>query len=626
MKQPKFPLNKRLSKFKRAAQTVYARIVDKDFEQRLHEKELLQELQVHQIELEMQNEQLRLVQLDLEESRDAYVDLYDFAPVGYLTLNSQGLIIKANLAAGMLLGEDRNTLQMSRFSRYIDSKYLAQWNQAFASMIKKTSQRSELVLVRNDKSQLTVAIHGRAMVSDEHLDELRLALSDISAQKKIEEENQRLAYYDPLTNLPNRRLLMDRLNQALITAARSRHFGAVMFLDLDNFKLINDTRGHDIGDMILIEVANRLQSLVRKSDTVARMGGDEFVIILGESGNTRELAMNQATHMGEKICQLLREPYPIAGTEFLTSASVGIALFQGSESADHLMKQSDLAMYQVKSRSRNSLCFFDPAMQIELIHRIDLIQDLKQAISRNQLELYFQPQFDMQGCVVGVESLVRWTHANLGLLLPDRFIPLAEETGMIVPIGQWVMMSACLQLKRWQAFRWGKRVKLTVNVSALEFRQNGFVEPVRHVLAATDANPCQLSIELTETRLLQDIQDTQEKMNALKAMGISLSMDDFGIGYSSLSNLARLPFDQLKIDKSFVQFQNHEDEIMVQAIISMGHNLGLSVVAEGVETKDQVAFLSEHHCPILQGNLLSLPLKQQAFEDYLSSHDPCPSV
>ena len=446
--------------------------------------------------------------------------------------------------------------------------------------------------------------------------------SEITEHKEAEAKIHRLAYYDPLTNLPNRTLLLDRLAQSLANSNRSGHYGALIFIDLDNFKTLNDTMGHDAGDLLLIEVAKRLVSATRDADTVARQGGDEFVLILDDLGVTDTGAAMQARAIASSILQEIARPFWYGGHEFFFTASIGICLFHNhDEAVESLFKHADIAMYQVKSGGRNALRFFDPAMQRALDNYSALQSDLRAAAEKGQLLLYYQAQFNADQHILGAEALLRWQHPTRGLLYPIDFIPLAEETGLIVPVGRWALTTACRQLKAWAAFPVLRELTLAVNVSVLQFRQENFESEFAQILAETGANPALLKIELTESVMLDTVCDTVERMHRLKKLGVQFSLDDFGTGYSSLMYLKRLPLDQLKIDKSFVQdlTLNANDTAIVSTIISMGTTLGLSIIAEGVETSGQRQCLLDCGCHQFQGFLLSRPLPVAEFEKQVRS-------
>jgi len=443
---------------------------------------------------------------------------------------------------------------------------------------------------------------------------------DITARKLAENEIRHLAFYDSLTHLPNRRLLLDRLKQALASSARSHQRGALLFIDLDNFKLLNDTLGHDRGDLLLQQVAERLITCVRESDTVARQGGDEFVMMLEDLTEDSEEAAARAEHVARKIIAVLDQPYQLVGQEYHITPSIGVTLFQGPHgSMDELLKQADIAMYQAKTAGRNTLRFFDPAMQATVVSRALMEADLRHALVENRLRLYFQTQVLHDGRILGAEVLLRWEHPLRGLVSPLDFIGLAEETGLICPIGQWVLETACAQLVKWEGSADTSQLHLAVNVSARQFRQPDFVEQVRQALSTSKLAPERLKLELTESVVLDSIDEAVSKMRSLKEMGVRFSMDDFGTGYSSLAYLTKLPLDQLKIDQSFVRNigVNHSDSAIVQTIVGMAGNLGIEVIAEGVETEAQRAFLEQHGCMICQGYLFSKPVPLEAFEQLL---------
>lgn len=453
--------------------------------------------------------------------------------------------------------------------------------------------------------------------------DISFALDNFSreaARRKAESEVERLAFYDPLTNLPNRRLLQDHLKQSLAITGRSHNHGAVLFVDIDNFKTLNDTKGHNMGDLLLIEVAKRLHASLREGDTVARLGGDEFVVILNGLSEGGSQAAIQAETVGNKILTAIGEPYLLQGYEYHCTASMGISLFRNQENTpDEILKHTDMSMYQAKREGRNSIRFYDPAMQAALEVRAALERDLRCALAENQFVLYYQMQVDSAGRILGAEVLIRWQHPYRGLVSPLEFIPLAEETGLILPIGDWVLEVACSQLKAWEANSDLHDLQLAVNVSASRFHQPDFVERVRQTLFRHQINPGRLKLELTESLVLDDIEDTIVKMQQLKEIGVRFSLDDFGTGYSSLNYLTKLPIDQLKIDKSFVHNigLKERDAIIAQTIIGMAINLGLESIAEGVETEEHRAFLEQHGCNIYQGYLFSRPVPLDEFEQQL---------
>jgi diguanylate cyclase (GGDEF)-like protein/PAS domain S-box-containing protein len=443
---------------------------------------------------------------------------------------------------------------------------------------------------------------------------------DISSHKKSEQEIHQLAFYDPLTELPNRRLLMDRLQQALAASARNVRYGALLFLDLDHFKTVNDTRGHATGDQLLIEAARRLQTFVREGDSVARLGGDEFVVLLEGLGSEANEAASQTELVAEKILRELGKPYVLDDFECHLTVSIGISLFlDHEESAESLLQHADVAMYQAKSAGRNSIRFFDPEMQAVLDTRAAMESDMRQALNKQQFSLHYQVQVDSKLRALGAEVLLRWDHPEYGLISPVQFIPLAEESELIVPMGLWVLQTACAQLMAWQDKALTRELTLAVNVSARQFRQHDFVDQVQRVLQESGAKASLLKLELTESVVLENVEDTIAKMRALKALGVSFSMDDFGTGYSSLQYLKRLPLDQIKIDQSFVRdiATDPNDAAIVQTIIAMTGALGLSVIAEGVETEEQLEFLNLRGCQAFQGYFFSKPVPLDQFEGIL---------
>lgn len=443
---------------------------------------------------------------------------------------------------------------------------------------------------------------------------------DITASKAAANKIENLAFYDFLTGLPNRRLLLDRLNHAIETSSRSRKKGAVLYLDLDDFKTINDTLGHDMGDQLIKQVAQRLSTCIRKGDTIARMGGDEFVVVLEELSLKYIEAAGQAKGIGQKILSSLNQHYQLGSHEIHNTVSIGATLFHdGKITIEDVLKQADIAMYQAKKSGRNVMRFFDQQMQISINAQVLLEEELRKAISNDQLELYYQIQMDNQYHVLGAEGLIRWVHPVRGIVSPDQFIPLAEENGLILPIGQWVLERACEQLKAWKANAATRDLVLSVNISPKQLLQENFVELVLATIRRYGIVPRLLKLELTESMLLESVEETITKMAILKLEGIQFSLDDFGTGYSSLQYLKRLPLDQLKIDQSFVRDIDTDgsDQAIVRTIIAMAASLELGVIAEGVETELQRKRLEENGCKIFQGYLFSKPIPINEFEALL---------
>ena len=476
----------------------------------------------------------------------------------------------------------------------------------------------ELQLQRKDGTPVHVFSSHAYIQVPGHPPEMFCIDIDISGRKAAEDEARYLAFYDALTQLPNRRLLVDRLQQVLVNGARSGLTTAVLFVDLDNFKTLNDTRGHEVGDLLLKDVAQRLRSCVREQDTVARLGGDEFVVVLQNLSSDAPEAAAQARTLGELMLVQLRQPYELAGHEHHFTASIGVTLLTHQrDSVDEVLKQADMAMYRAKDAGRNTLRFFDPDMQQAVNRRALLETELHNGLRRSQFLLLYQPQVDSQGRVTGAEALVRWQHPVQGMVPPAEFIPLAEESGLILPLGHWVMETALRQQARWQQDPLFAHLSLAINVSARQFLQDDFVAQVLALVRQTGANPAQIKLELTESLLLDNVDSVIATMRALKAHGLGFSLDDFGTGYSSLSYLKRLPLDQIKIDQGFVRdvLLDASDAAIARSIIALAGSLGLSVIAEGVETTAHHQFLLAHGCQAFQGYLFGRPLTLEDFEN-----------
>jgi diguanylate cyclase (GGDEF)-like protein/PAS domain S-box-containing protein len=442
-------------------------------------------------------------------------------------------------------------------------------------------------------------------------------LNEITMSSGAADEIKNLAFYDPLTGLPNRRLLKDRLQQAFATSARTGRRGALLIIDLDNFKTLNDTLGHDIGDLLLKQAAKRLEYCVREDDTVARLGGDEFVVLLEDLNKDPLEAATQTEAVGDKIRATLNQIYHLASHEHHNTPSIGAAIFSDhDQSREELLKQADIAMYQAKKAGRNTLRFFDPHMQDVINAHAALEKELHKALEKGQFRLYYQIQVDSLHCPLGAEALIRWVHPERGLVSPVHFIPLAEETGLILPIGQWVLETACAQIKAWEQNALTRDLILAVNVSAKQIHQADFVAQVQSLVKRHAINPALLKLELTESMLLENIEDIIATMNALKEIGVQFSLDDFGTGYSSLQYLKRLPLNQLKIDQSFIRdlAADSSDKAIVRTIIAMAQSLNLDVIAEGVETEEQRQTLRNKGCINYQGFLFGKPVPIEQFE------------
>jgi diguanylate cyclase (GGDEF)-like protein/PAS domain S-box-containing protein len=443
---------------------------------------------------------------------------------------------------------------------------------------------------------------------------------DITQRKSAEDTIRHLAFYDPLTDLPNRQLLLDRLQNALTHSARSGQHGALMFIDLDNFKILNDTLGHHMGDQLLQQVAQRLTQSVRKTDTVARLGGDEFVVMVDDLSTDAQAAAFKARTLAEKVLHTLREPFQIAGHQHFATPSIGVTAFDGHQGdVGDLLKQADLAMYQAKSLGRNTLCFFDPTLQAAMSANAAVSAALHVGLLEQQFVVHYQPQVDRQGVITGVEALVRWQQPGRGLVMPADFIPVAEDTGLILPLGMWVLEAACEQLAAWAQWPQTAALSIAVNVSVHQFRHPKFVDRVMAAIERTGIRPDKLKLELTESLLADRMEITIARMGMLKDLGVTLALDDFGMGYSSLSCLKRLPLDQLKIDKAFVAdvLTDPNDAAISRAIIALAQSLGLQVVAEGVETHEQRDFLAYQGCDQFQGHLFAPAMPIETLEAFL---------
>jgi diguanylate cyclase (GGDEF)-like protein/PAS domain S-box-containing protein len=561
--------------------------------------------------------------LALRRSESKYRQLYDSTSDAVLLLDKNGFFDCNSSSLTMFGCATKESLYLKHPGELsppkqacgTDSVLLA--NQHIAKAMATGSDHFEWIHRRADNGQ---DFYAEILLSAMELDGrtvLQGTVRDISERKHSEQQIHQLAFYDALTRLPNRRLLMDRLQQALAVSDRNGQHGAIMFLDLDHFKTLNDTKGHEIGDLLLIEVAARLSSCVRDGDTVARLGGDEFVVVLETLSIDAHKAAAQAERVAEKMQTALNQPYQLKDTAHHATPSIGIAMFKGNQhGVDDLLKHADIAMYQAKTAGRNAIRFYDPVTQSAIETRADMETELRVALQERQFQLYYQVQVDSLHRPLGAEVLLRWMHPERGLIPPVQFIPLMEESGLIVPVGLWVLQAACEQLRAWQSNVLTCDLTVAVNVSAKQFRQRDFVARVQRALHESGAKPSHLKLELTESVILENVENTIAKMRELKLLGVSFSMDDFGTGYSSLQYLKQLPLDQIKIDRSFVNdiTSDMNDAAIVQAIIAMSDALGLNVIAEGVETDGQREFLDKHGCHAFQGYLFGKPLPLPEFE------------
>ncbi len=552
--------------------------------------------------------QLRKFSLAVEQSPESIVITNIGAEIEYV---NEAFVQKSGYQREDVIGKNPRILKSGKTPQ---EAYVGMWD----ALTNGRPWSGEFINRREDGSEYTEhAIVTPIRQPDGQVTHYVAVKEDISFRKAAEEEINNLAFYDPLTLLPNRRLLSDRLKQALASSARSGKYGALLFIDLDNFKVTNDTLGHTVGDLMLQTVGQRLVTCVREGDTVARLGGDEFVLMLEGLNGTMTESAAQAKTVGEKVLGTISQPYLLAGHHCRSTPSIGVTLFTDhSETSDELLKRADLAMYEAKKAGRNTLRFFDPEMQAAVAARAALEADLRNAVLCDQFKLFYQAQVDGEGHLTGVEALVRWLHPERGIVPPGEFIPLAEETGLILPLGQWVLQVACAQLTSWSMRPEMSHLTISVNVSAHQFHQKEFVVQVLAIIARTGASPRLLKLELTESLLVDDVESVIAKMTELKANGVGFSLDDFGTGYSSLSDLTRLPLDQLKIDQSFVRdiLVDPNDAAIAKMVIVLAQSLGLAVIAEGVETEAQRLFLERLGCHAYQGYLFGRPIPVEEFE------------
>lgn len=684
---------------------------------------------------------LENTRIALEESSSRYLDLYEFAPVGYLSINNQGLIMEVNWKVTAMFGLKRNELLQERFAKFVENDDKDRWRRQFTIMKElaggeelsfdmKFSHENgsifhanlnclrmddgedqsmlrltlvDITQIKQSESALSIAAtifesHEGMLVTDAKGHILRVnhafttitgytakevlgknpnilssgkhdavfytemwdiikktghwegeiwnkrkngevypelltistvkdrfgivcnyvaTLADFTSNKAALAEIKNLAFYDPLTKLPNRRLLLDRLKHSLASSGHNGQEGAVLFLDLDHFKTLNDTQGHDVGDLLLQQVSARLTACVRESDTVARLGGDEFVVLLEDLSSIPSEAALQTEVVANKILSALNQPYQLGTHKCYITPSIGVAIFNDHQfSIEELLKQADIAMYQAKIAGRNTIRFFNPEMQDAINNRASLEADLRLAVENQDFTLYYQVQVDSANRPLGAEALIRWIHPQRGVVSPINFIPFAEETGLILPIGLWVLEAACIQLKAWEQNALTRHLTISINVSARQFNQVEFVKQVQITVQRYAIRPMLLKLELTESMLLDNIEHVIITMVALETIGVQFSLDDFGTGYSSLQYLKMLPMNQLKIDQSFVRdiVTDNNDKSIVRTIIAMAKALGMDVIAEGVETEGQRELLINKGCEKYQGYLFGKPMPIEAFE------------
>ncbi|PPC98043.1 MAG: sensor domain-containing diguanylate cyclase [Methylotenera sp.] len=539
-----------------------------------------------------------------------------------LTIDTAGLLVEFNPAAERIFGYKKDEVigkLMSELiipARYRTAHHVGHQQYAMSGVKHIFNQRIEMVAMRADGSEFPIELTLTAL-KDADLSLVTGFVRDISEQKKARQEIENFAYYDALTALPNRRLLIDRYQHAILIAQRACTYCGLLFIDLDKFKTLNDTKGHDVGDQLLIEVAKRVQSTVRAGDTVARLSGDEFVVIIENLDASATVAYQQVSEVAQKLLAELNKPYYLSFFEFVTSASIGITLFNDNQLTfeDHL-RHADTAMYLSKDSGGNTYRFYDQLTQESIEKSFALESALSLALTNQELYFNYQPIVNVDKQVVAAEVLLRWTHPTLGNVSPVEFIPIAEKTNQIIKIGHWVLAQACQQLKIWESDPDLSQIKLSVNISAKQFLYINFVQELREILAKTDINPDQLKLELTETAVIDNIDDVINKMKVLKQMGVRISLDDFGIGHSSLVYLKKLPVTQIKIDQSFVHdvLTDSNDAAIIQMVLAVGKTIHCDIVAEGVEQIEQYDLLRSFGCDYFQGYYFSRPTDVASFE------------
>ena len=533
---------------------------------------------------------------------------------GFFVLDADGCVVDANEAYASLIGMPRDEICGQHLAAFAASESRESIARRLQQISEKRYLRFETVHWHRNGAAVHVDVSSWASQDD---GTFLTFVRDITERKRHEQATRQAAFYDVLTELPNRRMLIDRYRHAVAATARKGHHGAVMYLDLDNFKSLNDSMGHEVGDALLREVARRLLTCVRDCDTVARLGGDEFVVLLEDLDAVAADAAAQALVVAERIRASLRREYNLRGHVHHGACSIGVALFQSQrDELDVMLKHADAAMYQAKRSGRDAIRFFDVGMQATLAERTELDREMRTALAADQFALFYQVQVDATGKPLGAEALMRWRHHQRGLVSPAKFIPMAEENGFIIHLGAWALRTACRQLRLWQGSEHARGLPLSVNVSARQFAQIDFVDQVQHILSETAAPAHLLTLELTESTALKNVDQTIEKMHALKQVGVKFAMDDFGTGYSSLTYLKRLPFDELKIDQAFVRglAQDGVGGAIVQSIVAMSAALGMEVIAEGVETLDELRALEARGCRAYQGYLFGKPMPIVEYE------------
>ncbi|MEJ2424315.1 MAG: EAL domain-containing protein [Candidatus Thiodiazotropha sp.] len=616
-----------------------------EYERKIADRDrLLQELHVHQIELELQHEELRQAHLNLEYTYQQYLDLYNGAPVGYISLDDEGQIIRANQKLADMFGvelyrltdralidfvtpQDQDIFQ-NRFKAFITHPEGNHIDVRFRYGPNKSNERTFVGRIqghRLDSKQSTNTFNGWK-------ETLLIVISDVTELKKSEDRIRFQAFHDNLTGLPNRAALYEQLENALSLTKRQSAYGAVLFMDLDRFKHINDSFGHHTGDKLLIELSKRLRSHIRKEDLFARMGGDEFVVLLAEQHHKKTVMAVIAQRFAEHLEEALSEPIFIQDQRFQLSLSVGITIFpfHADNNIQDVMRQADTAMYQAKSDGLGQIRFFHALMQESARQRMILETELRLALNERQFELHYQPQFNAQGKLHGLEALLRWRHPYRGLITPDKFISVAEDTGMITAIGDWVLENTARQITAWRKMPIPNRIRFAVNISAKQLESPTFCERVLHIINEYDLNPHQLVFEITESLLLPNNPTVETTLENLSNYGVTFSIDDFGTGYSALASLRKAHIGQIKIDNGLINelsmcvddpkpVREESRFALVNAVLLMGKALDIPVVAEGVNTQDQKKVLTQLGCEYFQGYHFAKPATAEALEEYLIS-------
>ncbi|MCG8082299.1 MAG: EAL domain-containing protein [Candidatus Thiodiazotropha taylori] len=614
------------------------------YEKKLADRDrLLQDLHVHQIELELQNEELRQSQAKLEFTHQQYLDLYNEAPVGYASLDDSGLIIRSNQMLASMLGMEKYSLTgkaLAEFMLPIDQNIFRSRFNAFVKQPqdKHIDVRFKVGDKGSDTSSFIGRIQGRRLDSDnksgdQHWSEtILIVISDVTEIKKSEEKIHYQAFHDLLTGIPNRASLYERLENALALAKRQHSFGALLFMDLDRFKNINDSLGHHTGDKLLIDFTSRIQKHTRKEDMLFRMGGDEFVILLAEQHHDKNIMAVIAQRFAEHITSALNEPIILGGHSFQITLSIGISIFpfQSKDNLNDVVRQADTAMYQAKKEGGALARFFQANMQEMARQRMILEAELRVALVEQQFSLYYQPQMRSDGSIYALEALLRWQHPYRGIVTPDQFIHVAEDTSMIVDIGNWVLETAVKQIIAWQQQKlFDPSIRYAINISAKQLENSSFYSQVKQIIERYKLDPNCLVFEITESLLLPDNKVANDTLNQLSELDITFSVDDFGTGYSSLATIDNAPIGQLKIDRSFIsqlQWSEEHDSpkpgnqySLVNAILSMGKALELEVIAEGVETEEQLKVLTHLGCEYVQGYYFSKPIPIEQIPEILPS-------